>query len=354
VNEKQVPLEYKLKNGDVVRVETTKDKVPVAMVAWVRIVESTQAQDALKRYFNKNARVMCAVIGCVKLLATLSLSAGAMTEATAKVGATSLTAEALIEILNNNKSPSSVGEFLISLAKQKSDVSALIAKALGVSPSLITSMNEKLALMWAGTQEKHGWEDKDSRNKLLVPLLDHYLKEEGLSTARAKWCELVGPKSLTDEHSQYYSKLASKMQKRRISRYDVLVSAAKSLSLTTSASAGSAASSATPSSLVVDMNASSIKTQLELTHSKISNAVIVKSVALSSNEPAPMQMQEYPRPMAQKQPGRVSSNDHSEFRRATYIIARSPYCLEASMMPPQFIRNAKRKYATRALYLEKA
>lgn len=335
VNGRSVPLEYVLKNGDVVQVETTEGKVPCAVMAWLEVTKSTQAVDALKRYLNKNAKAMCAVIGCVKLLSTLSLSTGAISESLDNENGSSLTAEALIEVLKTNKTPSSMAKFLISLgeATRKEDVSAVVGQALGVSPAVLTSMSEKFALTWARMQEKHGWEDKETRDSLLLPLLEQYLPEEGFATAREKWCELVGPKSLTDEHSRYFSALSSRMRKRRVSRLDILSTAVKTMLAPTS------------SSIEADSPTKSVE-------SKVKVFVALPQSVVSVEDSTPMQVQVYPRPVAQKRPDR--KYDNNEFRRASHIIARTPYCLEASTMPPLFIRNAKQKYANRALYQEKS
>lgn len=338
VNGRAVPLDYVLKNGDVVQVETTEGKVPCAVMAWLEVAKSTQALDALKRHLNKNAKVMCAVIGCVKLLSTLSMSTSVVTEAFAKEGFSTITADSLTAVLKKTKSPSSVAKFLITLgeATRKEEVAGVVAQAIGVSPAAITSMCEKLSLTWARMQERHGWEDRETRDSLLLPLLDQLLSQEGLGTAREKWCELIGPKSLTDEHSRYFSALSSRMRKRR---FDVLSAAAKSIvAVAPVVDADSPIKSPEP-------NPKKVPVTLPLS--------MVSTTPAAVKEAAPMQVQVYPRPIAQKRSERMKS-DISEFRRAPHIIARTPYCLEASTMPPQFIRNAKQKYAYRALFQEKS
>ena len=55
VNDKQVPLDYELKDGDIVKIKTNKSSIP--STEWLKLVKTSQAKNKIKAYFSKQEKV---------------------------------------------------------------------------------------------------------------------------------------------------------------------------------------------------------------------------------------------------------------------------------------------------------
>ena len=152
------------------------------------------------------------------------------------------------------------------------------------------------------------------RNDILLPLLNEILPGNSFLLVRDKWVELIGPKSLTDQESQYFPALAKRMQASKAKRSkmavseEVVIVADKLISPIT-------APTAVDRSIFMDYDAIPKPSQSPWPSAPVA--------------PAPENLRLY--------------------RKSLYAIAANPYCLEAASLPPPLMRSAKKQYAERAM-----
>ena len=313
VHGKEVGFNYILRHGDVLTVETTEDKIPCASTSWLPLIKSTSAIDALRRYVNKNARNMNVALGCLKLLNCLALSADHVAERFASEGKLYPTAKDLVALVKKNTPYSNIGELLMHLGASgdSKHVAAELGRLLGMDPGLFMIVPQDWALQWARSQEAHGWLDKSMRNDILLPLLNEILPGNSFLLVRAKWVELIGPKSLTDQESIYFSALAKRMQSSKSKKSKMAVS----------------------EEVVI------------VADKPISPATAIDRSIFMDYDAIPKPSQT-PWPSAPVAP---ATENLRLYRKSPYAIAANPYCLEAASLPPPLMRSAKKQYAERAM-----
>jgi GTP pyrophosphokinase len=215
-----VDVHRPLKNGDIISVQTTGDHSVAAKPFWLTVCKSTTASMALRKYFRDNTRTMNICLGCVQLLMTMTLNPEVIREYYQSDNVPG--AHVLVENIKQRTSFKNIGEFLqlLGTVSTKHEMATMMGSLLGIPCDELTVCNPGWSLMWARMQGRNGWEDKQMRNDVLIPLLRDILPGlyghlAGNISVEQKWTSLVGARSLTDERSPYFESLSAHMKRRK-------------------------------------------------------------------------------------------------------------------------------------------
>lgn len=223
VNGKPVEFFEPLKNLDVIAVEVAKSKDVEAVTAkqyWLSFVKTDIAISSLKRHFRDNHKGMLACIGCVQIVMAITLNAESILK---KIGEIP-TVERMDVWSVDRLQMHNLGDLLIRLGSASpSEAADIFGKLFDMSPSAFNTPTINHALAWAKMQGLNGWHDTHIRDVVLLPLLRDLLPKVGLKMVEKRWCELIGPKSLTDEQSPYFKALSSRLISSRELQSDKVV-----------------------------------------------------------------------------------------------------------------------------------
>jgi len=214
---------------------------------WLGMVKTRLAQSTLRAYFRERERSQLAVLGTVQLLMALTLCSEALGRHS-PAGKELPDVRTLERWAQERLGGSDLVSALITLGEApKAQAQVLLSRLLGLTLEETTSSSLRWSLTWARVQGRNGWEDKAMRSSVLLPLLREVLVARGVTDAEARWLDLVGRRSLSDETSPYYSALARHLKAAKGAPITVSVPVPTALA-SASASDDSSSSSSSSSS----------------------------------------------------------------------------------------------------------
>ena len=211
------PLDHTLVNGETVTVQRADVSVDAPQGAgsgpspqWLNMVHSAHAKATLRQHFARQARSHLAVLGCVQLMMALSLSSGAVrTHSGLREGANLPDVAQLEAWARERLDGKDLVDVLVHIGdSSKMQAQSTLCRLLNVPEGEMTASSIRWSLTWARVEGKNGWGDRELRAAVLLPLLHRILPARGVVDAERRWLDLVGRHSLSDERSQYTTKLS--------------------------------------------------------------------------------------------------------------------------------------------------
>jgi hypothetical protein len=208
------------------------------------MVKSRLAQSTLRAYFRERERSQMAVLGTVQLLMALTLCSESLARRSPS-GSDQPDAPTLELWAQERLGGSDLVSALITLGEApKAQAQALLSRLLGLPLAETASSSLRWSLTWARVQGRNGWSDKAMRSSVLLPLLRESLPARGVVDAEARWLDLVGRRSLSDETSPYYPALARHLKAAKGTPVTVSVPVPAALAPVSSSSSSSSSSEA--------------------------------------------------------------------------------------------------------------
>lgn len=212
VNGRPVELSRQLRNSDVINVESALDNSITAKPFWLEFVKTRTAQNTLKSYFRGNQKSMLAALGCVQFMMTISSNIELIVRKFRGIP----NASDFSRMVRSHTSFSDLAQLLIALGDaSREEIAVIMSDLLDIPKNSLEICTPSTSLVWAKMQGKNGWADKRVRNSILLPILNDLLPSLGVPSAQQRWCDLVGPKSLTNEQSPYFEALSSHLKSSR-------------------------------------------------------------------------------------------------------------------------------------------
>jgi len=208
VNNRIVDFNYPLKSGQVLSVDTHVEKAVVAKPNWLKLVTSPTAKYSLNRHFKHSHQGIIVSLGIIQLLIVLTTNSEKIKQL---YNNRIPSAHELNELTASRTKFSNIAELLMNLGSDSSqkETGILLSSLLAMPSDSLTIPHANTAMLWAKTLGKHGWNDHSILKTVLLPLIKDILPAMGLQLIEQKWCELVGKRSLTEEHSPYFKALSS-------------------------------------------------------------------------------------------------------------------------------------------------
>jgi len=211
VDGKSCRLDRPLRNGDTISVQRSETGVG-AHPQWLTMVRTSHAKSALRQHFSKIERSRHAVLGLIQLMMALTLHSGTIRQY--NTGLQEMPDARQLESWASERLGRDLCDTLVHMGDtSKYEVQATICRLLGVPEAEMGTSSIRWALTWARVQGRNGWDDKALRSRVLLPLLRESLVARGVMNVESQWLELVGPRSLSDDTSQYHTSLSRHLLK---------------------------------------------------------------------------------------------------------------------------------------------